>query len=344
MTSILETIRNTPSYLWDYYFGINNNKQLPIPFLETNNHSDFIFSYFKRAGKVDIFETSDIDPNALHRPNHINSVFFLGIMFYYQTGLHKKYKMNTNAPGYKSFPFIWFLIALFHDNAYSFEIDEIEMVKLNHILTIEDLKEHFKIKHFLFDTKFRSNTQELLKARNSYFSYRRNTRNKVVDHGLLGGILLYDRLYKIRKHKKKINEETLFWDRSLIYQYKMAANAISLHNMYMPVKESEDIYRQYGLQNLIGLTPLKFKDFPLFYLLAIIDTIEPLKAFVNSGFNDAYILNNLEIKFTSQSVTISNKTDSELVFSTLADKLRNFDNWLDIDYSISETCFTIIFR
>ncbi|WP_437917686.1 hypothetical protein [Sphingobacterium sp. LRF_L2] len=344
MESILKEIQNASPYLWDYYHGIEDNDPLPIPFTETNAHSHFIYRYFKRAGKVDVFNTSGIDSDTLHRPDHINSVFFLGILLYYKTGLHRRYKMNTNAPGYKSFPFIWFLIALFHDNAYAYERDENEKKKLDSIKTIDDLKAHFGIQHFLFDTRFRSNTQRLLNARNSYFYYRRNCGYKVIDHGLLGGILLYDRLYKIRKKKKREQEETLFWGPSLIYQYKMAANAISLHNIWLPEKEDEPLYHKYGLQNLIGLRKLKFKDFPLFYLLGIVDTIEPVKAFEGSGFDSAYILGNLDISFSQRSVTISNKPGSELVFSKLTDKLRFFDNWLDLKYTISETSFTINFR
>lgn len=344
MISILDTIRNTPQDLWDYYQGFDNSEFLNIPFLEQESHTRFITHYFKRAGKVDIFETSGIAPDQLHRPDHINSVFFLGILLYYGTGLHKKYKMNTNAPGYKSFPFIWFLIALFHDNAYAYERDEVEKAKLKDILTIDDLKKHFEIEYFLLDTKFRCKTQILLEARESYFNYRRKSKYKCIDHGLLGGILLYDRLYKIRKRKKQIHEDGLFWGRSLIYQYKMAGNAISLHNIWLPPKELEQKYKRFGLKKLIGLEKVKFKDFPLFYLLGVVDTIEPIKAFEDSGFNSTYILNNLEIEFSPRSVTISNKLGSELVFSNLTDKLRYFDNWLDLDYSISDNSFTIIFR
>lgn len=344
MKTILQTIRDTPADLWDYYLAIDNDRSLQIPFLQPNAHTDFIRRYFSRAGKVDIFNTSGIDVHNLHRSHHINSVFFLGILFYYRTGLHKIYKMKSANPGYQSFPFLWFLIALFHDNAYAYEIGQTEMTKLDHVRTMEDLKKHFNINYFLLDTKFRSNAQELLKSRNSYFLYRRNSGDKVVDHGLLGGILLYDRLYKIRERKKQLNDETSFWSRSLIYQYKMAANAISLHNIWLPDKKNEKDYIAYGLQNLIGLNRVKFRDFPLFYLLAAVDTIEPLKAFESSGFDDAYILDNLEIEFTPRSVTISNKNGSELEFAELIHKLRYFDNWLDLDYKKSETSLTIIFH
>ncbi|MCW2259609.1 hypothetical protein EDF67_10151 [Sphingobacterium sp. JUb78] len=59
----------------------------------------------------------------------------------------------------------------------------------------------------------------------------------------------------------------------------------------------------YSLQALIGLKRIKFKDFPLFYLLGIVDTIEPLKAFEDSAFDSTYVLNNLDIELTSRSFT-----------------------------------------
>ena len=122
MKTILEHIKDLPRSEWDYYYDINRLNELQNPFLDNNiSHADFIFRYFKRGGKVEVFDTIGNDFSEIRYPNHINSVFFIGLLIYYNTGLKEKFNLGINAPGYKTFPFIWFLISLYHDNAYHIE-------------------------------------------------------------------------------------------------------------------------------------------------------------------------------------------------------------------------------
>ena len=83
----------------------------------------------------------------------------------------------------------------------------------------------------------------------------------MVDHGILGGILLYDRLVKIRRKKKEHNEDNLFWGKKLENQYKLAANAISLHNIWIPNETNTDVYKQYELAALPILKKYDQKTF-----------------------------------------------------------------------------------
>lgn len=340
MQTLLEAISALPQEQWDYYLSIDEDTKIENPFLSaSSNHIKFIEDYFRRGGKVDLFEKSAIQVNDLRLPNHINSVFFLGILFFYQTNLHTKYDRGTNPLGYKNFPFIWFLIALFHDNAYAMEgID-----KLTDIQTLEDLKAHFNIDHDLFAAKFGLKCSHLLRSRKNYFNYRKK-HFKVVDHGLLGGILLYDKLIKVRRAKKKQNEDTLFWGRRLEYQYKQAADAISLHNIFIVQKGKENLYKSYELQDLINCPEVRLSDFPLFYMLGIIDTLEPLKAFGKSGQSDAYILDNLLIQFEPWSVQISLKAGANLDFQMLIAQAANFPGWLQVKMEMASSSLKIVFN
>lgn len=339
MKSILELIGEMPIGQWNYYYNVLNVDDVDKPFIDHNDYSRFIKRYFVRGGKVQVFNSCGINTDELRLPNHICSVFFLGLILYYNTSLHKKYRLENNDPGYSTFPFIWFLIALFHDNAYQMEDENM----LKDITTIDDLKQHFSIEHLLLDKKF-SKCEELIKSRSKYFSYRKNEW-KVVDHGILGGILLYDRLVKIRREKKQHNEDNLFWGKKLENQYKLAANAISIHNIWLPsTPDKKALYQKYELSELIEFNKIRFKDFPLFYILAVVDTIEPLKSYRGKGLTDTFILSSLLVETGKNSIRITCKEHSGLDFNVLLDKLTYFENWLDLEIEKTNTSFKLTFK
>ena len=340
MERLIDIVKEIPREQWDYYNGINAGDTILNPFSDLNfAHAEFIKKYFKRGGKVEVLKSTGIQVKDLRLPNHINSVFFLGILFYYRTDLHKNYQLDDNDPGYSTFPFIWFLIALFHDNAYQMELGN----ELDAINSLDELIAYFEIDHFLLDKKSRTKCKNMHDVRKDYFTYRKAEWH-VVDHGILGGILLYDRLVKIRREKKQHNEDNLFWGENLEHQYLLAANAISLHNIYLPEKGKEQVYEEYQLQKLLHFKKVKFKDFPLFYLLGVIDTIEPLKTYRDCGFTDAYIFENLYFEFRPAGVVVSYNKKSKLDFNMLVAKTKNFKGWLNIKVIVTASSFELIFK
>lgn len=340
MPTITALIKKMPIVEWDYYQGLNNI-EIPNPFTKKISHNKFIEKYFARGGKIDVLESAKIDISKLRLPNHINSVFFLGNIVYHKTKIHEKYSIQDNDPGYSAFPFIWFLIALFHDNAYAMEGKNI----LKGIEDIEGLKKHFNIEHSILDQPFSPDCIELHESIEKYFIYRKK-HWKVVDHGILGGFLLFDRLVKIRREKKNLNEQNLFWGDNLEAQYLLAANAISLHNIWVAKEEEEEeeIYKKFELFNLINFKKIKFSDFPLFYLLAIIDTIEPLKVYTEDDFTDDYVFSNLYLNFTDNSIRVSCRSDSKLDFGKMLKQITYLENWLEIDIKKSKNHFKLIFN
>lgn len=335
MKTIYQHIDDLTIQQWHYYFGIDSHFDAKKPFINNSDYTDFIYNYFKRGGKVKVFELSNINPEQIRLPNHICSVFFLGILLYNGTKKFKKYKLKNNSPDYATFPFIWFLIALFHDNAYQMENKN----QLKEISTIQDLLNEFDIEHFLFDKKF-SRCKELLNSRNNYFLFRKK-KYDVVDHGILGGLLLFDRLVKIRREKKSKNEDQLFWGRRLENQYKTAANAISIHNIWL---QTEKICSEFNLNELSNFKPIKFLDFPLFYILGIVDTIEPLKTYKDSNLTDIEILNSINLEFGEKTLRVSESKNSKIHFSKICKQTENFEDWLDIDIKIENNYFELQFK
>lgn len=337
MKTIYQYIEDLQIEQWHYYFGIDNAFNADKPFVSDISYLDFIRNYFIQGKKVEIFKKSSINPNTLRLPNHICSVFFLGIIFYYNTSLKYSIKPGTNDPGYQTFPFIWFLTALFHDNAYQMEDKD----QLTDIHTLPQLFKHFNITHNLFTAKFKS-CENLINVREKYFVFRKD-KFGVVDHGLLGGILLYDRLIKIRRAKHNVAEDGRFWGIKLENQYKLAANAISIHNIWI---QDEETIKQYGLTEFIDFQKIKLEDFPLFYLLAIVDTLEPVKEFTKYGVSEEAILKSINLSFESKSIEFSKSPLCSIDFEILIDKLKYFDNWIDIQIKIGEhrDKFKISFR
>jgi hypothetical protein len=341
MKTILQHIKDLPRSEWDYYYDINQYYELQNPFINDDiSHIDFIFRYFKRGGKEEVFDIIGSDFSKIRYPNHINSVFFLGLLVYNNTGLKEKFSLGNNAPGYQTFPFIWFLISLYHDNAYHIEKDP-ELIKVNHNLT--QLRLNFNIEHYLFENKLRGGSSRLMACCENYFKYRIEER-KVIDHGVFGGLLLYDRLLKIRRRKAAVNEETLFWGEALESQYKLAASAIATHNIWMPKKNQYKLYSNYGLSNLINFTPLKFNNFNFLYLLGIIDTIDPIKTFIDDDVDEKYIFENLKMEFKKSSIVFSVVENSKLDFQKLINKCNSYIGWLDVKVNFDHIKLEIIFR
>ncbi|MFN7676649.1 hypothetical protein [Flavobacterium sp.] len=341
MKTILEHIKDLPRSEWDYYYDINKLNELQNPFLENNiSHVDFIFRYFKRGGKVEVFDTIGNDFSEIRYPNHINSVFFIGLLIYYNTGLKEKFNLGINAPGYNTFPFIWFLISLYHDNAYHIEKNS-ELINDNK--NLKQLYFNFNIEHILFEKKHFNVSKILMDCCKKYFAYRIQ-EGKVIDHGIFGGLMLYDRLIKIRRKKAEAHEDNLFWGEALEEQYKLAASAIATHNIWMPSKKQNDLYSKYELNNLINFKPLKFNNFKFLYLLGIIDTIDPIKTFIEDNVDEKYIFENLKMEFKNSSIIFSIVQTSKLDFQKLINKCKYFNGWLDVTVSFNNEKLIIKFR
>ena len=131
----------------------------------------------------------------------------------------------------------------------------------------------------------------------SYFHYRLYVSKKL-DHGICGGILLYDLLRKkYEEHQKRCNEGCAGYHRienddnktndftynNILFSerhwklYAKCAYAIAQHNVWLPDKKSQSLYKEFGL-NELRVDKLVYKT-KLAALLVFCDTIEPVKAF-----------------------------------------------------------------
>jgi len=337
MKNLQEHIAELNQEDWDYYYPINGN-HIGNPFTEQISHENFIKRYFKRGGKEKIFKSYfNVKSSFLKHSKHTNSIFFLGILIRKYTKLDIKNQFNT--PGYSLFPFLWFLACLFHDMGYDYE--EIDEYK-NQIWDIDSLKKELKIK-FDFSTKnIKEVPKTILKNISKYYVWKRFVRNSL-DHGIVAGYYLYDKLVKNRKYRLKQNNNELFWQSNLDDQYAEVAALIASHNIWFANSETEESYRTFQINELIGHSRINYHDFPMFFLLGLVDSIDPIKTFIDNS-NNVQIIDNLKIDFSKTSMSFGTKSLGLSEFEKLKKKCEDLELWLDVNVKVERNLITIIFN
>ena len=273
---------------WCYYptFTI---KEFSLDRILNDGHEAvrFIQEYFQCGGKYmivrDIARYCRTD-----RATHSISTFFLGILL---LPLFKKHHIHIDVPEDKTFLWLWFLTCLYHDMVYKFEEDK------NHLPTLNRFVVENNITYQILNDRtirFKGVTKKTVRA---YYRYRINECG-CVDHGIAGGILLYNSLRQnyaevynyCRGVNNNVSYDNFKWNglhlsSSHFREYAKCANAIIQHNLWFKAPGQKDFekYVDYHLDELIYSPSAKpyYKDW-LTALLVFCDTIEPVKRFLNS--------------------------------------------------------------
>lgn len=194
--------------------------------------------------------------------------------------------------------------------------------------------------------------------------------NQCVDHGIAGGVIFYDLIIKNYLHefreKKRydrnvnIEEFTIRnildnnlrvgLDQTVMFSY--VADCIIKHNIWKADSSTEDIYRQYGLDYLIGdaFEKINFHNNPLLFVLCMSDTLEPYKNFHSNMFGSSmdkfrYQKDNAKRIFEKYDIAV--EKDRIIVkvpfdwINPLKGKLDDMMKWLDIRYTDNGQEFVI---
>lgn len=169
---------------------------------------------------------------------------------------------------------------------------------------------------------------------------------KHYDHGIVGGLWLYDSLMK-NYHRAYWNEKQKdkdvnftdflvdgYWhfseEQKIIFAY--LADCIIAHNMWPANPDKIDMYKRCGLDEL---TPPRFRKIsfernPILFILAIADTIEPIKLYLSvSQMSEVDIWKGIDIFFSKEYIRIK-ILDNRLSFERLLCKVNGLDDWLDV--------------
>jgi len=330
-------------YYYPELYSHFNTREKQI-FQDERNAFDFINTYYKYGQKESIKSSMD------NKNLHTASLYFIGCLLQDLLNIHLKkikdyyYKKEDNY-----FTFLWFLITLYHDmlsmeekiSKPIFVIPKNQQTSkraeclFNKIIKYKKLDVNYVNEFLSFLNKKPKIFKNLysVKLIKLYLLYRYEQMNSL-DHGILAGLVLYDKLRKNYDSKKiysrVFNKNTVYenftyndriFSRKDFSLYAEAAKEIVYHNIFKPKDiESLKLYEEYNLSDLNNNNKISVKDNPLSFLLGLIDTIEPIKN-VEKSINNLQLptINYIDI-LSSISVSIIKPNQISIKFLKLEKK------------------------
>ena len=312
---------------WSYY---QNPPNLCYDALSNEDDSfNFIKDYFSLGRKKALFDDKNIEGNLeiiKGRAQHIVSTYLLGIIIAESFGfdLNKRDDNNVNLK------YLWFLACLYHDIGYVYEethyCENLREIREKGLLALRGI---CGITYCKSD-EFRTYEKRVV---NLYFKNRAKCTDKEIgkmDHGIVGGLMLYDRLIKNynQAQKKEFGENQkdakesfeyngLFFSKEHFIYYAEAADAIISHNIW-----TDTLKGYLKAEKKESLMPSKINEKnKIAYILAIADTIEPIKR------KESLILENISFeKIENGFVLLMPYLDDNNKY----EYLRDLPNWVDI--------------
>jgi len=333
--SLLELYSN----LEESYYGIKIDTE--YLFCNTLSHwecKNFIDKHFSKGEKHGVFAINEefrevYDKEGKHQ--HTVSLYLLGLVLQsvFSWELRKKLTTLMNTEGWYSFKYSWYLTCLYHDVTSSIEKD---IRYKDRIGAVE--------KSLLFQHKPMRDGVNLLRFPKqvllNYLEYRRTQRSEHRnEHGVIGGTQLFDALYKSFAEKMEgwnweerpeYREHNLKWRREHLDHFAYIADAVCCHNIWLADPSMPERYEQYlknGLEALIvrqDEDKISMAEYPLQFMLCLLDTIEPIKKFEKLGVET--ILRNIYLKKDGDTLVIT--------WGRVIEEQSKFDSWIESIYEL----------
>lgn len=283
--------------LWNYY-----NKEIEKPDLtDATSCRKFIETYiiYAEKSKTVLFDGIDyLSKNDPNRLKHIVSTFFLGIALYHQkeSGIKelisselKRFTVFSDFSEHEldgQFSYVWFMLSLYHDLAYYYEIPGHGNANI--------INSHVIPSNCMGVPSLYIN---VYKKYNKYIKNGKDGKEDVTDkddHGIIGGLYFDKDICSIREYQEHEKKSKLFWGKDLDEVYHYVAWCILSHNIWFHrVKEGKMVSQSYStnMQSLIlkdegkgkspnihyNEYPISFDKYPIFSLFCLVDTLEPIK-------------------------------------------------------------------
>lgn len=310
----------------------------------TKTAYDFIAKYFNMGGKETVFNDDILCKNSSfieERAPHIVSTFLLGIIIAECFEIDTQRRDDNNM----SFLYLWFMACLYHDVGYAYEQNSpcAQLVqicsggieKLKGICNLQYFEEFWENGDNTTKTYSYEDVDVYLRGRSSC----KNNARGVIDHGIVGGLLLYDMLRKnydraSNEQGEKDNFTVTTNGRSLYYStthfdyYAKAANAIIAHNIWL---DTLNEYRsRFAPNSCVKQEKPRIyfhnEDDNLAFILSIADTIEPLKR------NPQYLKKvSIGHSINGPGFFVQAQTD---IFDELYNSLRGLSDWVNVDVTL----------
>jgi hypothetical protein len=262
------------------------------------------------------------------------------------------------------FSYLWFLTYLFHDYGYVLE-DKYK----NSSITLENIIRYENISFSLYSEKiyypyhFKNKMHRIeecdrlcyllpryefiysKKTIKNYLKYKFDMKNNNVDHGIIGGLKFYHNLianyWESYNKAKSLNPyidikrfyyNNLQWSTNQIDVFRHIGDIIVSHNIYKPQLGDIETYKCYGLEEIINKAKINIIEYPLFYLLSLVDTIEPTKKYPKE--DTSRILKSISIELLDNNIIIYDNLKEDESYKNWRDAIYNLTNWLEIDIKL----------
>ena len=251
------------------------------------------------------------------RREHVVSTYLLGLCLYanstkisqsIDTQLHllstRDQKLN------RRFLYVWFLICFFHDLGYEYE-EERSHISPSKNPTIDKRYAKFQMLPNEFNTGLVRN----------YKNYRHECMY-TLDHGIYGGIVIRGEL--IRKLNPRPDIKAVL---------QVISSIIMVHNIFTCDEDKypsiAKCYKRHHLESLLyhGNRELSrlisLEKNPLLFLFDLVDSIEPMKCFMNADYN---VLNHILMAFDRSGLIMNISPNPK--FSKYKQKVTEINSWL----------------
>jgi hypothetical protein len=339
-------MKNSPPEQWKYY---GDAPEMDFNIFSHESAYRFIRGTYKIGSKDRIFDVGfqrNFESTGKHE--HTVILYFLGCMFkdIINNSLNKY--LLSFIPGVNNwydFLYTWFLTCLYHDTA---TVIEKSKWSLECSSDIDFYLDKYDVQHNVFDrhwtcAKPYTYSQDLIR---NYFKYRVEHCHSI-DHGIIAGYLLYDRLVKNyndawRQHSQSnphaefdyFFHKGLIWRKDHLSHFAIVSDTIIAHNIWL--NKDAALYKKYGLNSLISSdnsthnNKLTIGKNPLVFFLDLFDTMEPIKFF--SRVQPKEVLEFIDMKKEQNKIVVSMESNI-LKPNGWHKKIADMKDWLIITVS-----------
>lgn len=345
--SLYSIYRQTQNFV--YY----KNSTLENPFLnhkfdDPTTSFEFIKDYFAAGEKEEAFSLGfEKELKESEKNQHTVALYFLGLHLskLVEGTLSNFLENNLKDTSWCNFKHTWFLTCLYHDTANVIETSAYKKEMLGFFLGANNIY-HNIYRHTpqLPDAQLFTFPEELVK---NYFNYRIE-HCICVDHGILGGYLLFDRLKKnynaayrnlkiqnpLANKYEEFEFEYLTWRIEHLDLFAIIADSIIAHNIWF--SHDDKLYCHYGLDPLIisKTNKISLYDRPLLFFLSLLDTIEPVKCLTRKNWlTPVEALKSVDIQIKNKRKIVIKGCNNNYLYNEWFNDIKKAEDWLDLSVS-----------
>lgn len=308
----------------------------------------FIHNHFVHGCKEDVFDVDFLNKFTINgKHEHTTALYLMGLLM--QSVFFSKIKddlckIGINGDNWyteRDYMYTWYLTCLYHDTACCAEELENQTFPCCNCCIARGKNPYTN------KTVFRKKKPHYSKATIKNYCFYRISNGKI-DHSIHAGMLVYGKLYnnfkkKTRNHNWKDNSvcthDGLIWRREHLDHFAYVADAIICHNMWTVQKtDAKGVkkYKKYHLDELIvhsDADRLSINEYPLQFMLCLLDTIEPVKRFEQLTARE--VLENISIELSDSRIQIAwtEKIKQQPEFKTWMGNITTVNDWMQVDVS-----------